>query len=391
MSRQVSLTYLNDYGSKALENAVKDSVANLGVANIIKPKMKVLIKVCLPTAVSPDSAETTHPAVVRAISNWIKEMGAEAIVADCPYKKHSIDNIEKVYLNTGMLETANLTNCVLNKDLSTSVFQNPNGVMSKSLTLLNLINDVDCIINVGKVKIDEKLGYMGAVSNLFGFVPGEIKTEILGRLNYHKDLHNFLLDIYEIIKPKLVLNVLDAIVSKEAGNQPRMLNCLAISDNIFCLDAAMVDILNLGFKNTALKQAKARGFFDFEKGYRTISEKVDKFKVEDFALIDFNDLTKIHKSERKKKSYFKNHQLRAKISPKSCKGCGICTKVCPTNAITMKTDKNGELYASIDYSKCIFCNKCHTACPYKVVDIILPVGHKKIMKEIDKQNYKEGV
>ena len=129
--------------------------------------------------------------------------------------------------------------------------------------------------------------------------------------------------------------------------------------------------------------------FDFEKEYRTIGEKVEKFKVQDFEMLDFHDATRIFKSERKQKSYFKNHQQRPKIVPNKCKGCSICSKICPTQAITMKTDKNGEIYAYIDYAKCIFCNKCYTACPYKKVDIINPKGHKKVMKEIEKQNIEE--
>ena len=390
MSKIVSLKYLNDYNSKELEASIKTALEQLCITNTIKPKMKVLIKACLPTAVSADMAETTHPSVVRALSNVLKQLGAECIVADSPYKKYSLETLDKVYLNTGMLDAANQSSCVLNKDLSTFTIATPNGVMNKSLTLLNVINEVDAIINVGKLKIDETLGYVGVVANLFGFVPGEMKTQALARLSTQKDFHNYCIDIHDAIKDKVIFNVLDGIVALESGNTQRMLNCLAISENMFCLDAAVVDILDLGFKNTVLKQAKARGLFDYEKGYKLIGDKLEKFKVADFNIHEFSDCSPIYKDKSEQVKYFKKHQLRTKIKPNNCKGCSVCTKICPTGAITMKTDTRGELYASINYNKCIFCNKCHTACPYKVVEIVLPSGHKQIMKEIEKQNEKNA-
>ena len=143
MSRLVSLSYLNDYNVENLENAIKDAVASLNVANLVKPKMKVLIKANLPIGVSKDLAETTNPAIIIALANWIKEMGAECIVADSPFKKYTLEALEKVYLNTGLLDVANQTHCELNRDLSTFTVETPEGVMAKSLTLLNVINEAD--------------------------------------------------------------------------------------------------------------------------------------------------------------------------------------------------------------------------------------------------------
>ena len=105
----------------------------------------------------------------------------------------------------------------------------------------------------------------------------------------------------------------------------------------------------------------------------------------DFSIIEFDNLTEI----KQPKGYFKTHQQRVVIDKKICKGCKICSRICPTNAILMKYDNRGELYAEIDYKKCIFCNKCVVACPYSVVQHKTPIAYKNMMKEIEKHNNEE--
>lgn len=47
----------------------------------------------------------------------------------------------------------------------------------------------------------------------------------------------------------------------------------------------------------------------------------------------------------------------------SCTGCGMCSNICPVNAITMKIGKNDFVFPSIDETSCINCQKCVKNCP----------------------------
>ncbi len=47
----------------------------------------------------------------------------------------------------------------------------------------------------------------------------------------------------------------------------------------------------------------------------------------------------------------------------SCTGCGMCSNVCPKNAITMQNGENDFIFPLIDETVCIKCNQCVQKCP----------------------------
>ena len=56
-----------------------------------------------------------------------------------------------------------------------------------------------------------------------------------------------------------------------------------------------------------------------------------------------------------------------KLNKSECTGCGVCSMVCPSDAITMIETKEGFHYPSIDENKCTNCEicalKCHSLSP----------------------------
>lgn len=55
--------------------------------------------------------------------------------------------------------------------------------------------------------------------------------------------------------------------------------------------------------------------------------------------------------------------LQVKVIEEKCKGCGLCQRVCPTDAI-MGTERN---IRSINQEKCIKCGTCIEKCPFKAI------------------------
>ena len=217
MNNLVSLKYLDDYRLAVVNDAVRSCFADLNISRIIKPRSKILLKINTPGAYAPDQAKTTHPDIVRGIVDVLTEMNVSVTVIDSPYGKYSQEDLEKVYLETGMLDMANKTKCELNHNLHTYTQEVPNGKMLKFVELLYEINNADCIINVGKVNIDEKFGYIGAINNIFGFVPGDRKLQLINRIASTDGYNDAILDIYSVISDKLVLNIMDGVVGRQAN------------------------------------------------------------------------------------------------------------------------------------------------------------------------------
>lgn len=385
MKNNVNLKYLDNYNISDVEKTIADMFEQYFSSNILTAKSRVMLKVDLSSSCFPDEAKTTHPAVINAVVNVLTKNNIKSVIVDSPYKKYNLANLDEVYFNTGMLEVANLTNCELNHNLKTKEYEIANGFKLKSVKLLEEIDKVDAIINISKLKFDSKLGLQCATSNLLGLVPGELKTTLLNRCEKLIDYHNLLLDIYTVVKDKLVLNVVDGIVSLEEDSTPRLSCLLAVSDNNFSLEAVLNDMFDIDLENTILAQAEERGYISTNKMYKLQGEKPDRFKLPDLELTERNQFSLVN-NNKKRKRYIRANQERTVIDDDKCKGCSVCSKICPTGAIMMKYDKNGELYAHIDYEKCIYCHKCYVACPYKIVEVKTPHKYKKLQKEIEKQN-----
>jgi len=61
-----------------------------------------------------------------------------------------------------------------------------------------------------------------------------------------------------------------------------------------------------------------------------------------------------------------------KIDIERCKGCELCTTVCPKEIIVLskKLNKKGYQFIEIlDEEKCIGCGMCATICPDVVIEV----------------------
>ncbi len=386
MNNQVAIKHIDNYNVNHVQKTLNELFAACETNKLFKNNAKVLIKINAGLPVCPDAALTTHPAVVQALVNILSDLGAKCVVADAPQKQYTLNALDKIYFETGMLDVANSTKCQLNHDLSVAKLDIPNGVKTKSAIILQQALEADVIVNVGKLRVDDNLGLLGVSAGIFGLIPGDVQNQVLNRLTTVEDFYNFNIDLIDRLKDKIILNIFDGVVALEANASQRMLSCLAVAENMFSLDAVICKIVGKEYEDAIIKTAAKRGLVNFEKPFELVSGDIKELELQDFDFGEQTIYSNIHKNLTAQKRYFNKYQQRVIIDPDKCKGCGRCAKICPANAILMKYDKNGELYAQIDYKKCIFCNKCYAACPYKVVDLKSPLGYKMVNFNITKYN-----
>lgn len=64
---------------------------------------------------------------------------------------------------------------------------------------------------------------------------------------------------------------------------------------------------------------------------------------------------------------------KVKFNEDLCKGCGLCTTVCPVNIVLIDNDKiniKGYHPATVkEMDKCIACTNCATICPDCVIEV----------------------
>ncbi|WP_434565402.1 NADH-quinone oxidoreductase subunit NuoF [Thermoanaerobacterium thermosaccharolyticum] len=77
----------------------------------------------------------------------------------------------------------------------------------------------------------------------------------------------------------------------------------------------------------------------------------------------FRDEYEAHIKEKRCPAGVCQALLKFRIDPEKCKGCGICAKNCPTNAITGKVKQPHV----IDQDKCIKCGTCMDKCPFDAI------------------------
>ena len=80
--KDVSIAACGGYEEDTVLSALRAVLQPVGGLDWVKPGMTVAIKANLISAIKPDAAATTHPAVIAAMVKLLQERGAAAIVGD---------------------------------------------------------------------------------------------------------------------------------------------------------------------------------------------------------------------------------------------------------------------------------------------------------------------
>jgi uncharacterized protein (DUF362 family)/Pyruvate/2-oxoacid:ferredoxin oxidoreductase delta subunit len=362
MSSQVSIECCVDYTYSNVQTAVRRCFDHLGgLHRFVKRDQTVLVKPNLLSAKDPSRAITTHPSVVRAVTEEVQRLGAVPILGDSP---GGVDRgIKRVWENTKLSEVAGQTGTKLIPFESSGVYprSTPGG---KTYHIARPVLDADVVISLAKLKTHTLTLMTCAVKNMFGSIPGFRKAAYHKEAPKPKDFAKVIVDIFSLTKPHLTL--VDAIVAMEgdgpSSGDPKYLGLLLASTDAVALDVVAEKLM--GFREGEVditREARARGlgatsFEQIEILGRDLKElPIPKFKLPSNRLIKMipNLLLKL---------VAPFVWVRPNILDGNCINCNICVENCPTNTIHKGEDK-----PSFDYANCINCMCCHELCPEKAV------------------------
>ncbi|MGZ8931837.1 MAG: DUF362 domain-containing protein [Halobacteriota archaeon] len=374
MSYQVSIEKCSSYDNQEVRKAIEACLAPLGgLESVVSGGDRVLVKLNLLSAKSPEAAVTTHPAIVKATVELVQELGAIPVLGDSPGGGSTAASYKALLEKTGIQAVIDKTGCeIVRFDEAKREVAPAKAKTFKKLTLAKAVTEADVIIGLPKLKTHTLTYYTGAVKLLYGYIPGLFKTEY--HLHTANDINLFadlLLDIHETYPPALTL--MDAIVGMEgagpSNGKPRKIGLVLSSKSCTALDYVAVTIAGfdpMSVPTVRLAQERGVGPARLED-VRIYGEWVQPLVVEDFEKTLTASLSRAPP--------FLINTLKRFIAAKpvievsNCKHCGECYRACPPNAIAFKKARVPD----IDYSKCIRCYCCQELCPEGAITIFVPL------------------
>jgi uncharacterized protein (DUF362 family) len=240
----VSLVRAQQYDNLAqLRASIEDMLEPLGgMQAFVNQGDRVLLKPNLLTGAKPGKECTTRPEVVYCVAQLVQAAGGKPFLGDGP-AFGSAKGVAKANGYFPLIEELNIP--VI--DFQGQRYQ----TVSDSFDHLRLSQEAmeaDVVINLPKVKSHVQLTLTLGVKNLFGCVPGKMKA--WWHMEAGKDADRFgemLVETARTIAPDLT--IVDGIIGHEgngpSGGEPRLLGLLGASQNIFALDRALVEILQV--------------------------------------------------------------------------------------------------------------------------------------------------
>ncbi|WP_026735802.1 DUF362 domain-containing protein [Fischerella sp. PCC 9605] len=239
----VSLIRATSYGREALRKSLETLLEPFGgMTAFVKPGNRVLLKPNLLTGARPDKECTSRPELVYAVAQMVIEAGGKPFLGDSP----AFGSARGVAVANGylpMIEELNLPIIDFHGHRYQTVSEEFNHLLLSKEAM-----EADVVINLPKVKSHVQLVLTLGVKNLFGCVPGKMKA--WWHMEAGKDANRFgemLVETARTINPNLT--ILDGIIGHEgngpSGGEPRPLGILGASTDVFALDRAIVEILNV--------------------------------------------------------------------------------------------------------------------------------------------------
>ncbi|WP_461205866.1 DUF362 domain-containing protein [Clostridium sp. DL1XJH146] len=356
---KVSIVECKTYDFDEVKRAIKIAVDNSNFPDV--SGKKVLLKPNILSDAAPEKCITTHPVVLKAVIELVKEKGAEKIyVGDSPalqnkkFKPKASKLIE--ICEEEEVEWVDFTKNPITKTLP---FVNHN------VTVASIIDNVDLSISLSKFKTHEFMYATGSMKNMFGLMPSTKKSAQHLRHPSRGSFAKLICGISTIAKVEYT--IMDAVMGMEgagpANGTPREVGKIIAGNDPLAVDIAQA--IMMGYDPVKMPVIKCA----LENSITEISSIEDVeyplFNAKDLIIKDYKRIGRNTSSnlEGNEESEYLNRPA-PEFDDNKCIYCKKCINICPANALALE---NGQV--AIDESKCIRCYCCHEVCPVNAISI----------------------
>ncbi len=367
MQATLIIERISDYELNQTKKAVKNALDHLAKGKI-KSGDSVLIKPNLLSPAKPHQAITTHPVIIKAIAEYVLDMGARPTISDSP----AIGSFSKVISRSGIGEALRGLDVVI-CEFKETVLADIGRPFGKIPIAKGAIES-DFVINVPKLKTHSQMLLTLAVKNMFGCIVGGEKTRWHLRTGVdHNAFAELLCRICKVVNPSI--SVLDGILGMHGEGpgirgKPVKIGLMAASDNPLAID--IFTCLFLGINPIILPTNKAASILDMIPYDIEIvgnpPPPPDEFKLPGTKSLLFGPEFATSK--------MREFLLEKPVPDRTrCTLCKTCEKHCPSKAISIS---KSDLH--IDYKKCIRCFCCIEMCPEGAMGLKEPAVSRIVKK-----------
>ncbi len=354
----VSMLRCDSYDPALCRQALVDVLAPIGGLDFVQPGMRVGIKANLVSFMKPEAAATTHPVLLCALTELIRERGATVVIGDSPGGIYTATYVKSVYRATGMYDTE-AAGAELNMDFGQKTAHYPDGMVAKSFQYTSWLDDCDVLIDFCKLKSHGMMGMSAAAKMMFGTIPGTNKPEYHFKCPNPADFARMLVDLDEYFHP--ALSIVDGIVGMDGNGptagDPKPMGLLLASPSPHAVDLVCAHLIGLKPMDVpTLIAAQERRLIPSQWQELDIIGYAESMLVPDFNNVRTkSDILFWNESGNPLKKLGGIIAQRClssvpKVHAPECIGCCKCANICPAKAIVMKNK-----LPHIHRGECIHC------------------------------------
>ena len=210
---KVSVVKCKTYKQSEVDVAVAKSLKLAGIE--IPTGKKILVK---PNIVSADvkhlKATVTQMPVIEAVCKILQKNNCKIFIGESSFMSTPVF-FKKIDLNK-LAKKYGAKLVVFEQDKLVKVRDDKAKIL-KRFPIAKVVQDVDLIINLPKLKTHSLMRFTGAVKNLFGLIPGGLKQRLHSKAPNEKAFGKLLVDIYQNFQTEI--NIMDGVIGNSEIKQ----------------------------------------------------------------------------------------------------------------------------------------------------------------------------